>query len=201
LELAIEAASKGSLAIACVITDAESRILSEGRNQLYDECESRNKVKGTLVSHAELNAIANLPRGRERDKSVVMYATVEPCPMCAGAIAMSGVRDVRIASQDPWAGAMRLFETDPYMSGKGIKVSRETGFIEELFFYLHLISQQGRVESNHPFYSAMKVRYPSYFSNFEKLKGNSGILASFKQGNAPSFLEEYLQWRRGQGIV
>jgi tRNA(adenine34) deaminase len=68
LDLALEAIAAGSLGIGAIITDSSGEILSKGRNQLFDTKESCNKIKNTLVSHAELNAIAGIPYRYYKDK-------------------------------------------------------------------------------------------------------------------------------------
>ena len=53
-----------------------------------------------------------------------VYTTVEPCPQCAGAVTMSGIRGLSFAAPDPWAGCAELLTTHPYMVGKGMQVRR-----------------------------------------------------------------------------
>ncbi|MHB8947302.1 MAG: cytidine/deoxycytidylate deaminase family protein [Bacillota bacterium] len=52
------------------------------------------------------------------------YSSMEPCPMCLGAFYMSGLRALRYAAPDPWAGAVDLLGATPYMSRKAIRVER-----------------------------------------------------------------------------
>ena len=84
--------------IGCVIVH-DGEIIARGYNR-------RNTDKSTL-SHAELNAIRKAAKklGDWRIEECTMYVTLEPCPMCAGAIVMSRVDRVVYGSTDAKAGA------------------------------------------------------------------------------------------------
>ena len=84
--------------IGCVIT-YEGKIIARGYNK-------RKKEKSTLA-HAEIAAIRKACRkmGDWRLEGCTMYVTLEPCPMCAGAIVMSRVDRVVYGSTDAKAGA------------------------------------------------------------------------------------------------
>lgn len=80
LEYAREAASVGEIPVGCVITDREGRVIGSGKN-------SREESRSAL-GHAELSAIDMACRalGDWRLEGCTLYVTLEPCPMCAGAI-------------------------------------------------------------------------------------------------------------------
>ena len=98
LELAREAAAEGEVPIGCVITLGE-RIVGEGRNR-------REKGKNALY-HAELEAIDRACRtlGGWRLWQCTLYVTLEPCPMCAGAIVNARIPRVVCGARDPKNGA------------------------------------------------------------------------------------------------
>jgi tRNA(adenine34) deaminase len=83
--------------IGCVIV-YQGKIIARGYNK-------RNKEKSTL-SHAELNAIRKAARviGDWRLEGCTMYVTLEPCPMCAGAIVQARIDRVVIGCMNPKAG-------------------------------------------------------------------------------------------------
>lgn len=83
--------------IGCVIV-RQGKIIARGYNK-------RNSVKSTL-GHAELEAIKKACRavGDWRLEDCVMYVTLEPCPMCAGAIIQARIPKVVIGSMNPKAG-------------------------------------------------------------------------------------------------
>ena len=83
--------------IGCVIVQ-NGKIIARGYNR-------RNIDKNTL-SHAELTAIrkASKRTGDWRLEDCVMYVTLEPCQMCAGAIVQSRMSEVVIGAMNPKAG-------------------------------------------------------------------------------------------------
>lgn len=96
LALAREAAAAGEVPVGCVIVDRAGQIIGRGRNR-------REEDKSPLA-HAELAAITDACRshGDWRLKGARLYVTLEPCPMCAGAMVMAcldrcyfGARDAR----------------------------------------------------------------------------------------------------------
>ena len=91
LAQAKKAAAIDEVPIGCVIV-YEGKIIARGYNK-------RNKEKNTL-SHAEMNAI----RKARRLEGCTMYITLEPCPMCAGAIVQARVDRVVIGSMNAKAG-------------------------------------------------------------------------------------------------
>lgn len=79
LALAREAAAAGEVPVGCVIVRG-GEIVGRGRN--------RREEKQSTASHAEMEAIAmaNEVTGSWRLDDCTLYVTLEPCPMCAGAI-------------------------------------------------------------------------------------------------------------------
>lgn len=83
--------------IGCVIVH-EDKVIARGYNK-------RNMKKNTLA-HAEILAInkASKVLGDWRLEDCTMYVTLEPCPMCAGAIVQARIPRVVIGSMNPKAG-------------------------------------------------------------------------------------------------
>ncbi len=83
--------------IGCVIV-REGKIIARGYNR-------RNEKKNTLA-HAEMIAINKASRavGDWRLEDCTLYVTLEPCPMCAGAIVQARIPRVVIGSRNPKAG-------------------------------------------------------------------------------------------------
>ena len=98
LELAREAAAEGEVPVGCVIVRG-NEIVGRGRNR-------REKDKSAL-SHAEIEAIGEACRnlGGWRLWECTLYVTLEPCPMCAGAIINARIPRVVYGASDPKAGS------------------------------------------------------------------------------------------------
>ena len=100
LALAAEAATEGEVPVGCVIVRGDE-IVGRGRNR-------RETVKSAL-SHAEIEAIAEANRnlGGWRLWECTLYVTLEPCPMCAGAIINARIPRVVYGASDAKFGACR----------------------------------------------------------------------------------------------
>ena len=98
LALAQEAADEGEVPVGCVIVDGE-RIVGRGRN--------RRETAKNALSHAELEAIDEACRtlGGWRLWRCTLYVTLEPCPMCAGAIINARIPRVVYGAPDAKAGS------------------------------------------------------------------------------------------------
>ena len=99
LELAREAAAQGEVPVGCVIV-RHGKIIGEGRN--------RREEKQSTASHAEMEAIAmaNEAMGSWRLRDAELYVTLEPCPMCAGAILNARIGRVFYGARDDAMGAV-----------------------------------------------------------------------------------------------
>ena len=97
LELAREAADAGEVPVGCVIV-RDGAVIGRGRN--------RREEKQAVCSHAEMEAMAqaNAALGSWRLDGCALYVTLEPCPMCAGAIINSRIRRVVYGAADTKAG-------------------------------------------------------------------------------------------------
>lgn len=109
LKLAREAAAAGEIPVGCVIV-RNGIVIGRGRN--------RREERGSAAAHAEMEAIAqaNAALGSWRLEDCDLYVTLEPCPMCAGAILNARIRRVWYGARDPAFGAcggvMNLFMED-----------------------------------------------------------------------------------------
>ena len=99
LELAKEAAAEGEVPVGAVALWSDGRIVGLGRNR-------REGAKCALC-HAEIEAInqANRTLGGWRLHKCTLYVTLEPCPMCAGAILNSRIPRLVYGAADGKAGA------------------------------------------------------------------------------------------------
>ncbi len=138
-----EAYRAGSLPIGAVVT-RDGEIIARGRNRLGEPHQIQGFISGTNIGHAEINALAQIPTALEGHE-LSIYTTVEPCPMCAGAIRMTHVGNVFYAARDPWAGCANLLESHSYMARDWLKVRGLQGsHLEQvsLVLLLHCIIEQ-----------------------------------------------------------
>lgn len=133
LALAREAADAGEVPVGCVIVRG-GEIVGEGRNR-REEC-------GQAAAHAEMDAIAaaNQQLGDWRLDDCSLYVTLEPCPMCAGAILNARISKVFYGARDGVFGAcggvtnlfMENFPNPPALVG-GILAEECRGLLASFF--------------------------------------------------------------------
>ena len=106
IELARSAAAMGEVPIGCVIVhDPSGRVVGRGFN--------RRQTDNDPTAHAEIIAMRDAGRvlGHWRLLDCTLYVTLEPCPMCAGAIVNARIPRLVYGCDDPKAGAVRtLFQ-------------------------------------------------------------------------------------------
>jgi len=108
LDLAKEALAAGEVPVGCVIVWEDGRVVGEGRN--------RREADGDALGHAEVLAIRQACQtlGGWRLHKAKLYVTLEPCPMCAGAILNARIPEIHYAAKDPVMGScgsvLNLFE-------------------------------------------------------------------------------------------
>ena len=123
LQLAIEAAEAGEVPVGCVIVK-DSEIISEGRNM--------REERQNALHHAEIEAIDKACKalGDRRLEGCELYVTLEPCPMCAGAIFNARIDTVVFGAFDSNMGAcggvINIFE-----EAFGFKPKLYGGFMKE----------------------------------------------------------------------
>jgi tRNA(adenine34) deaminase len=122
VDLAWEAYRADSLPIGAVVADAEGRVLAVGRNRIHERSGPAGIVFGHDLAHAELNALLSFDHDANDPRACVLYTTTEPCPLCAGAMRMTDVGELRYASREPWAGSAAMFETVPYLRTRNVRV-------------------------------------------------------------------------------
>lgn len=99
LALAYEAAEVGEVPVGCIITDSHGNIIGRGRNRRIENADA--------TAHAEIEAIREACKalGDWRLSGCTIYVTLEPCPMCTGAIINSRIPTVVFGARDAETGS------------------------------------------------------------------------------------------------
>ena len=99
LALAEKAAACGEVPVGCVICNSAGAVIGRGRNRCLQ--------KRDATAHAEIEAIreASASAGDWRLEGCTLFVTLEPCPMCTGAIMNARIRTVVFGARDPVKGA------------------------------------------------------------------------------------------------
>ena len=99
MQLAQDAGADGEAPVGCVVVDTNGAVIGRG-------CNRREKSKSALA-HAELEAIEDACNtlGDWRLSGCSLYVTLEPCPMCAGAVIMSRIDKLFYGAKDEITGS------------------------------------------------------------------------------------------------
>jgi len=124
MKQAKKAAAIEEVPIGCVIVYGD-KIIARGYNK-------RNLKKNTLA-HAEIIAMNKASKviGDWRLEDCTMYVTLEPCPMCAGAIVQARIPRVVVGSMNPKAGCAGSVLNVLQTEGFNHQVELETGVLGE----------------------------------------------------------------------
>jgi tRNA(adenine34) deaminase len=130
-----EAARRGEVPVGAVLVDAEGAVLAASGNRV--------EALADPTAHAELLVIraAAAQRSEPRLADCDLYVTLEPCPMCAAAIALARLRRVYFGAADPKGGGIehgpRIFDQPtchhrPEVYG-GIEETRAAALLRRFF--------------------------------------------------------------------
>ena len=119
-----KAGAIGEVPIGCVLV-YEDKIIARGYN--------RRTIDKNVLSHAEIIAIKKACKkmGDWRLEGCTMYVTLEPCPMCAGAIVQARIPKVVIGCMNPKAGCAGSVLDLLHEDGFNHQVEMESGVLEE----------------------------------------------------------------------
>ena len=113
LELAWQAWGHGTVPVGAVVTGPDGQVLYEGRSRMYESHAPAGELAGSLLAHAEVNALVRLDPER-RHETLTLTTSLEPCPLCLGAAAMATVGHLCYVGADPYGGAVGRLEPTPH---------------------------------------------------------------------------------------
>ncbi len=161
----------GSYPIGACVLDGEGAIIARGRNRLGEEHRVHEMISGHRLAHAEVNALLNLPEvSTETPGTLTLVSSVEPCPMCLGAMRMQGITKLAYAAADAWAGHVDALDKTFYFSQKATEIYRAPPEVERfcatLLLTFFLDSEMAR---NHGFFKVNREAQPQQFERALKL--------------------------------
>ncbi len=122
LEIAIEEAElsfkEGTYPIGAVLVDNEGNIISKGRNRVFSNSDPTCNAEIDVIRKAG----ATLLNPKYKNQCT-LYTTVEPCPMCSGALILADIKRVVWVLSDEYLGAMRIMKKGNHFRHKFDKVA------------------------------------------------------------------------------
>jgi tRNA(adenine34) deaminase len=124
LELAEAAGDRGDVPVGAVIVDAQGNLIAEGQNRREDDRDP--------TAHAEILALRAAGQALQswHLNDCTLYVTLEPCPMCAGAIVLSRLGRLVYGADDLKAGAIRTVLNVPDSAASNHHVPVLSGILE-----------------------------------------------------------------------
>ena len=124
LSLATEAAENGEVPVGCIVVDGSGKIIGRGRN--------RREETGKATAHAEIEAIEMACDAKKdwRLDDCSLYVTLEPCPMCAGAIINARIGKLYYGAKEPKSGSCGSI-INLYMENYGYSPEIYGGLLEK----------------------------------------------------------------------
>ena len=125
LQEALVAAQQGEIPVGAVVVDGDGKVIATGHNL--------REINHDATAHAEMEAIrkacSQLDRWRLSD--CTLYVTLEPCPMCAGAIVMSRIGRLVYGAADPRGGAVESIFNIPGHPWVNTNLKVRAGVLED----------------------------------------------------------------------
>jgi tRNA(adenine34) deaminase len=186
LEEAWLAYCAGCIPVGAVITTPDDKIISRGRNRVNTPFVPDGLIHRNRLAHAELNALIVLPEGTYDLHTCTLYTILEPCPLCLGALYMSGVHNFYYAARDPWAGSVNLLGATHYLSRKTVRaVGPSDPDLEQIVIAIQVVSGlQGVPAGMARVLETWREVFP-HFVVFGEQVSAAQVLPQFKAKNFP----------------
>ncbi|WP_204137187.1 tRNA adenosine(34) deaminase TadA [Halomicronema sp. CCY15110] len=124
IAIAAEAGAAGEVPVGAIVVDAQDRLIAKAANF---------RERGhDPTAHAEIMALRQAGQVRRNWNltGCTLYVTLEPCPMCAGAIALSRISLLVYGADDPKAGAVRSVLNLPDSAASNHRLAVLNGMLE-----------------------------------------------------------------------
>jgi tRNA(adenine34) deaminase len=120
LDQAWQALLRGNIPVGAAILDETGAIIATGQNMVYSaspvsSAAAPQHLARSLLAHAEINALAGLTPERRYGRCHLI-TSLEPCPLCMGAVAQATMGSVSYLGADPFNGAAAQRVTTRYTS-------------------------------------------------------------------------------------
>ena len=188
-EAAWEAYKSGTIPIGACILNEKNDDVAIGKNQVCCEGDGVNSVALHQLAHAEINAVLQLseqtkPNLHPNIRKYTLYAVMEPCPLCFGAIVMGSIRNVKFAARDGFAGAASLNDSLEYIKRKKINVEGPFDELEHIHIAIQTCYELENATNIRRLIDKWQEDCPLGVQIGEKLY-NEGILKQFADENKP----------------
>jgi tRNA(adenine34) deaminase len=177
----------GAFPVGAAVVNSSGLIVASGRNTVRGSKPSDGSLHGNKLGHAEINALLRISEHQHTDyQHFTLYTTMEPCPLCFGALVMSKLRRCVYASRDSIAGCASLAQATPYLEQRKLLFVGPDAHLEIFqvallvaFMLLHRVDEA-------PKFAAAWTRHCPEGVELGKNPSLGGILSGAKGGNLPA---------------
>ena len=174
---------QGSIPVGAVVTDGGGQVIARARNRTAEPGRGPNEVGRHRLAHAELNALLRVDSRPAQGETYSLYTALEPCPLCMGALYMSGVTRLYYGARDGHAGSTNLLNKTPYLGLKPVTVHGPCLELEALYQTLHLAYGMGASPGFHRRLVEYLVRlYPNSGRLSRKLLNEGFFVRAIEEG-------------------
>lgn len=122
LEEAWSAYRAGAFPVGAALADEAGLVVARGRNTVRGERPREGILHGNKLCHAEINALLSINESQHPGyRGLTLYSSLEPCPLCFGALAMSKISRCRFAARDPVGGSTALADANGFLRSRLLK--------------------------------------------------------------------------------
>jgi tRNA(adenine34) deaminase len=195
IEEAWAAYREGSVPVGAAIVDAQGRIAATGRNRRADNHGRGAEIHGHALAHAELNALLRASAEHPDLYGFSLYSTVEPCPLCTGALAMTHVSRVEFAARDLFAGSLGLLEASAFLRSRQIEVAGPfDSRLEEVMLALNVdFWLRNPSPSARKLIELWRVAFPAAVELGEAAHGEGTLQSAAREGLPAAVMLELLE--------
>ena len=119
---AIGAYKNGCIPIGCAILDSGGKLAARGENCQYSD-RAGEAITNHPLAHAEINALLKTSAYTHQDiGTYTLYTTLEPCPLCFGAVVMGGIKSVKFAALDKHNEFAKLNTSVEFIAERNIAI-------------------------------------------------------------------------------
>ena len=200
LEEAWSASCSGCSPIGAAVVNESGDIIARGRNHINDQNVLPGQICGSQLAHAEINALLAVTCPHEEFHQLAIYTTMEPCPLCMGAIYMAGVRRIYYACRDTYAGSVDMLGSTPYLSRKPVRAfGPQRGDLENILAAIQTEHRLVKFHGDHSFVQEEwgKV-YPQGVALGERLAASRELVALRIDGLKA---EKVIDWLESQLLI
>ncbi len=185
---ALDAYVNNCIPIGAAVVDEHGGVVAVGRNRFSQD----------RIAHAETEALRLVPASVNR-KTAALYTSMEPCPMCTGAIRIMQLKNLHMAARDPAAGSTGLLQASSFMRRFECRVAGPADPVLE--FVNVVLMLEHRTRTGHQRWRQEWFDYlPGAVATGEQLAAEAAFAGWLETGSSSAQIYDSIAARYAAGI-